>query len=211
MIEWKTIEEMPRPKCYDRLHELSTEAWGVLTQMSFRESELDVIAPVWDELVALGLVEGDRLTEEGRLAYQHHMDFVGERWSEEDHKRLKSCAAVATDGDGNDILLAVCGPSFDWHVDQEGRTCEALGLDGCMDPGVWVFEGTMVTVTHDTPYGPEYDVEPSGDWRAPTAEEWELLKEDECPWDRENLPRWPERGEDRVSPDDLLKEMEKDV
>ena len=178
--------------------------------MKLIESEPDIIAPVWEELRTLGLVEGQRLTDEGRRAYEHHIDFVGGRWSEEDFKVFKSCAVIATDGKGNDVLLHVCGPSFDWQINEEGHTCEALCLDGHTEPGVWVFEGTMVTVTHETEYGPEYDVEPQGDWREPTEDEWEMIKQDECPWDREHLPRWPERKDETVSFGDLLTRLRKD-
>ena len=32
-------------------------------------------------------------------------------------------------------------------------------------------------------YGEEWDHEANGDWRAPTEEEWALIKDGECPWD----------------------------
>jgi hypothetical protein len=115
----------------------------------------------------------------------------GSPWDyERDGKIWKSCAVVATDGKGNDVLLHAFGPAIDWHVDQYGYSCDAVCLTGHGEPGVWVFEGTVGSYCYDTMDGREWDLEARGTWREPTSEEWDHIKEGECPWTRETLPRW---------------------
>jgi hypothetical protein len=203
MVEWTTITEPEKPECYDRLRELTPEAWSGLTQLQLVASEPLIIEAAKDQLETMGLMKDGRITQEGRLAYSCHMEFVGEQWDyENDGKTWMSCAVIATDGNGHDVLLHAFGPAFDWHIEQYGHTCEAICLDGYTEPGVWVFVGSCGSVPYHTYDGLEYDLESTGDFRAPTEEEWDLIKEDECPWDRENLPKWP-KARDIVIGDDL--------
>jgi len=192
MVDFTTITEPEKPACYDRLQGLTSEAWGALHQLHMVESEPVIIESAKDELEELGLMKNGRITEEGKLAHDCHQDFLDPWDYETDGRIWKSCAVVATDGNGNDILLHAFGPAFDWHLGQYGFTCDAICLDGHTEPGVWVFEGSCGSVRHETMDGTEWDLEASGDWREPTEEEWDLIKENECPWDKETLPRWPE-------------------
>ena len=193
MVNWTMLEEPDKPECYDRLRELSPEAWSGLTRLQLVASEPVIPEPVKDQLETMGLMKDGRITPEGTLAYGCRMEFVGEQWDySKDGKVWMSCAVIATDGDGNDVLLHAFGPAIDWHIDQFGDDPVDLGLDGYTEPGVWVWVGSMGAVRcYSLDYGEEWDHEVTGDWRAPTEEEWEMIKQDECPWDRENLPRWP--------------------
>lgn len=193
MANFTTITGPERPECYDRLSQLSPEAWGALRQLYYVDHEPTIIEPVVAELEAMGLMREGRITEEGRLAYGCQLDFPGEGWDySKDGKTWMSCAVIATDGNGNDVLLHAFGPAIDWHIDQVGDDPVDLGLDGHPEAGVWVWEGSMGAVRcFSLDYGEDWDHEATGDFRAPTEEEWARIKEGECPWDRENLPKWP--------------------
>lgn len=202
-----TITEPERPECYDELKDLTEADWQTLTALQVHETEPTVSASSADKLREMGLLTKElRLTEQGRLAYRFQHDFAVPWDYENDGSIWKSCAVVATDGKGNDVLLHAFGPAFDWHIEQYGHTCDAICLDGYTEPGVWVFEGSCGSVPHETMDGTEYDLESHGEWREPTEEEWEMIRQDECPWDKETLPRWPERKDQEASLDDLLRD-----
>lgn len=190
-VTFTTITEPEKPKCYDQLRDLSSEDWQTLHMLQIHETEPTVSAPSVDRLREMGLLTSDlRLTDEGRLAFQYQHDFLCPWDYSKDGKVWKSCAVIASDGKGNDILLHAFGPAIDWHIDQYGTDLEELGL-GADDPGIWVWEGSMGAVRCYTPdYGEEWDHEANGDLREPTEEEWEHIKQEECPWDKDNLPRW---------------------
>lgn len=42
-------------------------------------------------------------------------------------------------------------------------------------------------------HGDDWGHEVVGDWREPTPEERDHIREGECPWDKGNLPRWEDR------------------
>lgn len=203
MTDWEIgIKEPDKPACYDRLGELTSEDWDAIVHLTAYERHPPVPTESRRRLNELGLMDGDELTDDGRKAYAWCLDFQQEWDYEKDGTIYKSCAVVATDGKGNDVLLHCYGPAFDWHVEQYGHTCDALCLDGYTEPGVWVFEGTLGSVRHETLDGTEWDLESEGDWRAPTDEEWVLIKDGECPWDKETLPRWPKgKFRDRTWPE----------
>lgn len=189
MTSFNHLEEPPKPACFDHLAELSEAAWGALSILRWLEKPHLISDEVRNALTKFDLIDGNSLTPEGRLAAEWAHEFT-ELWSHGDGKIYMSCAVVASDGKGNDVLLYSCGPAIDWHVDQIGRSCSDLGLEA-PSPGVWVWEGSMGTVrVASTDWGEDWDHEAVGDWREPTAEEWESIKEEECPWTRETLPRW---------------------
>jgi hypothetical protein len=183
------LEEPPKPKCFDRLHELSEAEWDVLSVLRWREDAPSIPDDVRVSLTQLDLIFGDSLTPEGRLAAEWVYEFA-DPWREDDGKSYKSCAVVASDGKGNDVLLHAFGPAIDWHVDEIGNSCDDLCLT-VPEPGVWVWVGSMGAVrVSSIDYGEDWDFEATGEWRAPTAEEWEFIKAGECPWTKETLPRW---------------------
>lgn len=205
------VESAPpeKPKCYDRLHELRDVEWDALHSLRLQEVPPPIPEEVMASLQRRDLVLDGELTHEGRLAAAFWEEFRLEQWDySKDGRTWKSAAVVASDGNGNDVLLHAMGPAIDWHIDQFSTSCDELGLS-CPEPGVWVWVGTMGSVRCETMDGVDYDHEVTGDWRAPTDEEWEFIKGDECPWDKDTLPRWndgegPRRA--RRTLDDLLRE-----
>jgi len=186
------LRPFDEPDLPESLKQLEQEHWTVLNSLYFRGLPVTEDKAILEALEGHDLINGTELTELGKLAHEHMHRYGGEWDYEKDGHVWMSCAVIATDGNGNDLLLHACGPAIDWHIEQYGNDPTDLGLDGYVDAGIWVWEGTMGAVRCDTPdYGVEWDHEANGDWRAPTEEEWELIKGGECPWDKENLPRWP--------------------
>lgn len=83
------------------------------------------------------------------------------------------------------VMWAV-GHHISMEMDDSGLTDpEDLGLEPD-EPGIWVWEGIYVYVPgyvdgYEAP-GEGY-MEPKGTWRLPTDQEWEALRNGECPWD----------------------------
>ena len=114
-------------------------------------------------------------------------------WDYETEGRVfKSCAVVALDMEGHTSVLDHFGPAIDWHADQFSSSAEELGLemDDEYPPGVYVWEGSMGSVQVETRDGMEWDHEVNGVFREPTQDEWLAIQKRECPWDKENCPRW---------------------
>ena len=186
------IQEADRdPDLPSSLAELEQKHWGLLNTIYWKAQPLSALEnEAVETLVKHGLLEDGKLTELGELAQRHR--YLGPWDYSKDGKVWKSCAVIATDGNGNDVLLHAFGPAIDWHIEQTGNDPADLGIDCYTEAGIWVWEGTMGAVRCDTiDYGEEWDHEATGDWRAPTAEEWGRIKDGECPWDKENLPKWP--------------------
>lgn len=173
------------------LEELGQEHWTVLNELYHRTRPYEPEEKARADLERLGLLEGTRLTELGETAHSRMHRYLGPWNYSKDGKVWMSCAVVATDGNGNGVLLHAFGPAIDWHIDQVGTDLVDLGLDWCPSPGVWVWEGSMGAVRmQSAEYGEDWDFEVTGEWREPTLEEWDHIKENECPWDKDNLPRW---------------------
>jgi len=182
---------LPEPELPASLKELDQEHWEVLNCLYYRNLPYEPEEKIRADLERHGLLEGTTLTELGEIAHSRMGRFLAPWDYTKDGKTWMSCAVVATDGNGNGVLLHAFGPAIDWHIDQSGTDLVDLGLDWCPSPGVWVWEGTMGTVRRQSiEYGEDWDFEVTGDWRAPTLEEWDRIKENECPWDKDNLPRW---------------------
>jgi len=182
---------VPMPTSHD--YGLTQEEADALHQIYVQEIGHKIDETVLKSLQDKGMLEGMKTTEKGREASSYWQPKPFWDYSE-DGKVWKSCAVIASDGDGNDVLLHAMGPAIDWHIDQYGTNCEELGLSGYTEPGIWVFEGTMGAVRLvSIDYGEDWDLEVSGDWREPTPEEWESIKSGDCPWDKDNLPRWEKK------------------
>jgi len=193
MTERTTIKEPDKPACYDRLGELGEAEWDAIVHLTAYDRHPPVSDAAKTKLNELGLMEGDEITADGRKAYAWCLEFRKTWDYEKDGRTWKSCAVVATDGKGHDVLLHAFGPAFDWHIEQYGFEAGSICLDGYTEPGIWVFEGTCGSVRHETMDGTDYDLESDGVWREPTEDEWSLIQQGECPWDKDTLPRWPDR------------------
>jgi len=170
--------------------DLTQDEWDALTQLVWREPELYIDAELLTSLQKKGMLTGHRPTDQGVKAVStweppSEWDYT------KDGKVWKSAAVVVSDGTDRNLLLHAYGPAIDWHIDQVGSSCQELGLHA-PGPGIWVWEGSMGAIRHDSPItGEDWDYEVQGDWRVPTPEEWELVEDGECPWDKETLPKWP--------------------
>jgi hypothetical protein len=95
-----------------------------------------------------------------------------------------SKAVIACDGDGNGIVLWYTGAHLVVEICEHGCgvRLDDLGLDDAPE-GISVWEGIYYGTQHETMDGVEYDTEVSGDFRKPTAEEWDSIRDNVCPWD----------------------------
>lgn len=172
---------------------LSEDEWDALTRIRSREAVLVLDPGILSSLEEKGFIKGEQTTELGREAARCW--FPTGPWDySEDGRVWMSCAVVASDGNYNDVLLHAFGPAIDWHIDQVGTDCEDLGLHAD-EAGVWVWEGSMGSrkvTCYESTFGYDYEYEVDGTWRQPTAEEWKAIKQEECPWDKDNLPKWPD-------------------
>lgn len=188
-MEFLTLK--PRPELPESLKELGQEHWEVLNTLYYKNRSYEPDEGLRADLERHGLLAGTQLTKLGEQAHDQLHTFLEEWDYTKDGAVWMSCAVVASDGKGNDVLLHAYGPAIDWHLEQIGNDCDDLGL--CApEPGIWVWTGTMGSVRiQSIDYGEDWDHEVTGDWREPTEAEWEHIKQEECPWDKDNLPRWP--------------------
>ncbi len=95
----------------------------------------------------------------------------------------KPSLAVVVQGMGRGCVLFSAGPHVDSMIDEAGVSdLDLLGLDDAPE-GISIWEGTIKTVHHHTPDMNEYDSWLEGAFRAPTDQEWESIRKNECPWD----------------------------
>lgn len=102
-----------------------------------------------------------------------------------DYDRLNRAVIVCYDGDG--MVLDFVGGHLENETDGTSRILSDLGLDNAPD-GISIWEGYYVY--SGDPYD-GYDSEPSGDFRDPTGEEWEVIKQGGLPWDNAKYQRGP--------------------
>jgi hypothetical protein len=189
-MQFRRLE--PMPALPESLKELKQKHWEVLNTLYYKSRPYVPDERLRADLERHGLLDGTRLTVLGEQAHDQLHTFL--EWDYmKDGAVWMSCAVVASDGKNNDVLLQAYGPAIDWHLGELGDDCETLGLEA-PEPGIWVWTGTMGSVRiQSIDYGEDWDHEVAGDWREPTEEEWEHIKADECPWTKENLPRWPKK------------------
>ena len=101
-------------------------------------------------------------------------------WECYDNPLKPSMAVISSDGPNRCILLHHIGFDLANMYDACGDDTESLMLDG-LEAGIWIWEGRYIG-TYDEWSG-EYDTEALGEFRKPTDEEWENIKEGEEPWD----------------------------
>lgn len=179
---------MPTPHDFG----LNDEEAELLPRLYLQQMPVKADETLLKSLQDKGMLEGEQITEKGREASSYWQPKPFWDYSE-DGKVWKSCAVIASDGEGNDVLLQAMGPAIDWHIEQYGTDCADLGLGG-PEPGIWVWEGTMGAVRiQSIVYGEDWDHEATGDYRRPTKEEWEAIKQEECPWNKDTLPKWEKR------------------
>lgn len=85
-------------------------------------------------------------------------------------------ALIISDGERSAVLSHV-GGYIDYWLNEGGITD---AFDG-VDPGVWIWQGKIIG---HRDYQGEYDAELVGDFRRPTAEEWEQIRDEDYElWD----------------------------
>jgi hypothetical protein len=184
---------VPEPELPVSLDELDQEHWEVLNTLYYRNRPYEPEESLRAALERKGLLEGTKLTELGEKAHDRMHRYLAPWDYTKDGKVWKSCAVIVSDGNYRDLLLHACGPSIDWHIEQYGWSCEELDMHA-PEPGIWVWEGSMGCVRVTSPdYGEDWEFEVNGDFRRPTDEEWEKIQDQECPWDKGNLPKWEKK------------------
>jgi hypothetical protein len=103
-------------------------------------------------------------------------------WECYDNPAKPNMAVISSDGPDRCILLHNIGFVLAQQIEVCGDDMECLQLDG-LEAGIWIWEGTYIG-TYDSWSG-EYDTEALGEFRKPTDEEWENIKDGEEPWDRD--------------------------
>ena len=94
-----------------------------------------------------------------------------------------SKAVIACDGVSHGCVLWTAGPHVDSMINEAGVSdLDNLGL-GDAPEGISIWEGGIMSVHHNTPDANEYEWWLDGRFRAPTDEEWESIRRNECPWD----------------------------
>lgn len=110
-----------------------------------------------------------------------------------------SMAVVASDGCGNGCVLFYVGPHIEEEINAVGRQLSDLSLDDCPD-GIWIWEGIYRGITYpSTPdHAEEYDTEIDGKFREPNLVEWNVIRNNLCPWDeKEWLKNWKEEEKEK--------------
>lgn len=103
---------------------------------------------------------------------------------------------------GRNIALVVSRGRGEPHLAHwEGEALRELWESGTLrahfrdlEVGVWIWEGDVVTIRHNTPNGMDYDTELEGEFRELTDEEWEDWS------DQPPYPPWDEGEEDDDEP-----------
>ena len=102
-------------------------------------------------------------------------------WGGYDFKK-KTLAVVASDEKGCGVVLWSVGPHIEMDRSEHGlRYIDDLGLDP-EGVGIWIWEGVQVWTSGSYEHPEEVDSSLEGTWRRPTDEEWEKIKQGECPW-----------------------------
>lgn len=90
-----------------------------------------------------------------------------------------SLAVVASDGDGYGAVIHTSGPHLRYQIDEVGfHELELLGLHDC-PAGVWVWAGKI----RYQGCGPDTEPVTEGEYRHPTEEEWQAIRDNVPPWD----------------------------
>jgi len=93
-----------------------------------------------------------------------------------------SKAVIANVG-GDGVVLWYVGGHLDYEINEAGMGVDLcnLGLDDAPE-GLSVWEGKYIGHKHETMDGTEYETECVGEFRDPTEDEWELIRQNVCPW-----------------------------
>ncbi len=95
----------------------------------------------------------------------------------------KILVAFSMSSMGMVMAMACDGEANEEEIDHLSEFIEELAAFG-KEPnqGLWVWEGKMWGVQDNTPDSLDWDTKTEGEWREPTAEEWEKIQEQEDPW-----------------------------
>ncbi len=96
-----------------------------------------------------------------------------------------SLAVVTTNDRDEGILLWYVGGHIAMEVKEAGLShLDDLGLHP-PEAGVWIWEGRYIWSSGSYEYPMDGSSDPVGNWRKPTEEEWQTIKDGDCPWDDE--------------------------
>jgi len=106
----------------------------------------------------------------------------------------KPSRAVVVQGMGGGCVLFTVGAHVDSMINEAGVSdLDNLGLDDAPE-GISIWEGGIKSVHHNTPDANEHEWWLDGKFRDPTAEEWESIRKNKCPWNDEEW-RAPPKAE----------------
>lgn len=96
----------------------------------------------------------------------------------------KVLVAFSVKGDPESAVVIACdGDIIQQEIDDMSPFLDELPEFGQNpDHGIWVWEGIIYGIQDNTPDSCDWDTVTEGDWRHPTAEEWEKIQKQEDPW-----------------------------
>lgn len=95
-----------------------------------------------------------------------------------------SKAVIACDGHDGCVLWCI-GAHIRFEIEECGlRALGDLGLDDAPH-GISIWEGKYLWSPGGWENPQDGEMNPSGSFRAPTAEEWIAIREGRCPWDEQ--------------------------
>lgn len=125
--------------------------------------------------------------------YPEGMDSSNDFWAMHYKEKHPPCRAlVASDGE-HGIVLDYIGPDFDYMVHVDTGAFHHDEWEGTK-AGVWIWEGRLQS---STDYFGEHDEWLEGRFRALTADEWDLHRLNDSPWDPADWGTpWPKAPEE---------------
>jgi len=101
----------------------------------------------------------------------------------------KPSKAVVTHRNFHGCILWYAGAHISYEIEEGGLDdLGDLGLDDAPD-GISVWEGTYIEERMGGWEEPNLVMMPKGEFRSPTAEEWQAIQENRCPWDKKDWLR----------------------
>jgi hypothetical protein len=109
-------------------------------------------------------------------------------WGGYDFSKQSRAVVAARSKDEGIVLWGVGGhinAAMHPAASSLGPTLDALDLTapGC---GIWIWEGKYVWAPENLEHPDSDDSMPQGEWREPTEEEWQSIRNGVCPWDDED-------------------------
>lgn len=98
----------------------------------------------------------------------------------------KPSMAVIAYGDERGMIIWYIGADLQFEMEEGGvRDIDDLGLEPPND-GIWIWEGRYAWSPGSYEYPDDGESNPVGEFRAPTDNEWQAIREGRCPWNPED-------------------------